>query len=1143
MGVFHSTITDVRTRIDHLRMNRRFWLVVVVFFIISVGCNYSYLQAGFSSTLKVFMIPENLAYIGQHYLPPMGSLGSYAWNDYYSGGAYGLDPLSFRTIFYGIGLALNLQTVGIIALEKLSFQFFAFLGAFVLIRYYLRKRMDDAATITIAAFMGALIYGLNPSFMLGDSVWVGIQLSLTELPWIVWAFSKIALDDKWIYLPVCAVIMATNVDEHFIWAGFPILLFLYMIYCYSARQGKLKDRILTPTIAFFSVMILFVSLIAYRLIFRLTATSSQGLALSTSGLSSPWGHATMFNMLTAASHMDLGSYYVVTGNPFSLLNYLIPATILITILAFYAVYRYSKYNEVLFYSSIVVLFIVFFYVDSPFQAVHDFIFFDTPIGLAFRTWRVSDALVALSLSVLCGFTFVSILRYVKGRRTLIFGRKRRVAATAFFIIFVLLVSTYSWPLLFTNPISNYGPADIPIEFQHASSYLDSLGEDYRAVYLPFYGADNPVWSPTVGSGDIWTLSSSMPTLLFGTNWNHYEYYALDSSYSASKFLAQDVQSLSAFCGFANIGYLVIHDDTPGLEGLVHPMLSKLENSSTFEEVFHEGMVYIFKNLWSDYRISANQDVVLADGGYRLMDQFMKSTGYSNDFTYDFIGQNVSPEAIAASPYIISDKNESQMIESLTYMEAMATSGSNLSTIYPYDQVLNFDPTTLWSRGSYWDPHQNVWHPYVDWPRYSFDFDFDRGVVYTIGSSDSVNLVITPEQSGNSYLLLRYFANEQGGSFQVTVNGINQTISSLNDYDGFFLAKVPIVATQGEPLTVTAKNIAGFNGLSAVSVIPDTNYDNARAMAINLLSSKTVYKMGTDVLSNPSFDNGTGGWHVDYSVNDSAPIPMPLSNFTNQEQVIDGEYSLLFEQKYNQSSDENYQLTSDEFAIDQNKTYDLSAACLPDGTEEPIAHVSYFDRNDDPITQANISIDQTNIWNSWRSNQTALDVPMNAAYARVIIDLNMSNNDSKTTKCWIDGVRVLSSDKVDLGTVNTATKDSDVSFVRISPVEYHINLTNVTGQAILSFRESYDPGWVLTANDGTQTVQAHFENDGIINGYVVNGNGNVSLTLYYVGQKDMQIGYWISYAAMGAALSIFVGCLIWSYRKKRKGPGSTARNIK
>jgi len=40
-------------------------------------------------------------------------------------------------------------------------------------------------------------------------------------------------------------------------------------------------------------------------------------------------------------------------------------------------------------------------------------------------------------------------------------------------------------------------------------------------------------------------------------------------------------------------------------------------------------------------------------------------------------------------------------------------------------------------------------------------------------------------------------------------------------------------------------------------------------ALGLLASKTVYKMGIDALSNPSFDYGYGGWHVEYSANGSA----------------------------------------------------------------------------------------------------------------------------------------------------------------------------------------------------------------------------------------------------------------------------------
>jgi hypothetical protein len=1117
--------------LNRIRSDRTFWIAFGIFLVIAIGCNLSYLLAGFSEGLKVFMIPENQPIVSQTYIPALGGLGNYAWNDYYSGGSFGSDPLSFRTTYWAIGSVLGLQTIGIIALEKFSFQFLAFLGAFVLIRYYLRKRMEDELTICMAAILGALVYGLNPSYLLGDSFWVSIQLSLTSLPWIVWTFSKTALDDKWIYLPICALIMAVNVDEHFLWAGFPILLFMYTIYCYTARKGGLKNRFVGPTIAFFAVMFLYVSLIAYRLIFRLTSTSSLGLALSTSGLSDPWSNATMYNMLLASSHMSLPPFYVVSSNPFSLLNYLFPATILITALAFYAVYRYSKYNEVLFYSFIIILFILFFYVDSPFKGVNEFLFFSTPIGPAFRTWRVSDALVALSLSVLSSYSLFFILGSLKRRKIRIL-RKKIPAVLAVIIVFVLLVSVYSWPLLFTNPSSSYGPVDIPIEFQNAGRYLDSVGDDYRAVYLPSYGQYKPVWSPSVGSYDIWTFSSDVPTILFGTNWNHYGDYALDTFYSASMFHNQDVESLAAFAGWANIGYLVIHDDTVELEGLVHPMISKLQNSSSFEQVFHQGMIYIFKNLGADYRISTNQDLVLADGGYRLMDQFMKSTDYVPKFSYDFIGQGVNLAAIDAARYIISDKNESQMMESLTYMEAMATANQNVSTIYPYDQVLTFDPSNEWSRGSYWDPHQNEWHPYVDWPRYSFDFEMMRGVVFTIGSSDSVNLKITPDHSGDSYLILRYFSNEKGGSIQVSTDGVNQTIDTYSDYDGFLLAKIPVVAIEGNTMNVAIKNLVGFNGLTSLSIVPLNDYESASEKAQSLLSSKIVYKMGIDSLVNPSFDYGDGGWNVSYSINGSTPILLPLSEFIDQEQTFDGEYSLKFVQNKNVSGVETYQIISDDVAIEKNKTYSLTAGILPYGLIYPVAHIVYLDQEHNPITQVNLSLNQTNIFNAWRSNETTLDVPTNASYVRVEVSLDINNNGSDTWKCWVDNVRLLSADKVDLSNLDTYSLNVQTSFTRISPVEYRIVLTNVTNQAIVSFRESYDPNWVLTLDNGNDGTVSGFVNDGIINGFVVNGNGTLSLTLYYTQQNNIEIGYWLSYIGLGIAVSAIAIGLIRNWRKRK-----------
>ncbi|EKD94494.1 MAG: hypothetical protein ACD_26C00034G0029 [uncultured bacterium] len=84
----------------------------------------------------------------------------------------------------------------------------------------------------------------------------------------------------------------------------------------------------------------------------------------------------------------------------------------------------------------------------------------------------------------------------------------------------------------------------------------------------------------------------------------------------------------------------------------------------------------------------------------------------------------------------------------------------------------------------------------------------------------------------------------------------------------------------------------------------------------------------------------------------------------------------------------------------------------------------------------------------------------------------------------------------------------VSFTKISPVKYNIEVEGGTEDYYLVFLENYNPGWKLILDD-TKGEIVHFKTNGFANGwYVSGGEALQKITLFYQPQIYLYIGFTI-----------------------------------
>lgn len=780
----------------------------------------------------------------------------YTWLEYLSQPSGGFYIFSFP-FFVSILLSnffnqFQISPSHIIVLIKILIQLLAFFGGYILTYDYLNRFYSAKnASTYLSAIIGGFFFGINPSYFIGDWGWPTIALGYASLPWIIFCFNKIIFDENWKYSIICAFIISFNTDEHMLWGGYILLLLLYSAFIFILRliKEKKSNFSVRSLYGFISVMTFYFLFILPRLITKFYSVSAYQFSLTKAGADVPWMHASMPNMLRAMSHMDIPNIYTTIHPIFSTLNSLTPLTFLIPTFAFISLLLYRNNWITLFYSSLLIFSILPFYSGSPFKWLFYWFFFNTPVGPIFRTWRIPDAYIALSLTVLIVFSLYYIFEKLA-------RKKHYIILLILGILFVF--SVYSWPLLTGDVNNRLTPVKVPNEYYTANSFLSNQTGDFRVVYVPefvySYGANTnrkPFWSPKWGViQEFLTFSSSKPTFWPTGSYGHYFDFTLSPFYH-SLLTTYDTETLSHFLTFANVQYIVIHDDIPTISGDIKRYVQFLNKSSSFKLVYNERFIYIFQNLRNQPKITVPENIVLVDGGYRVVKKFYDTNDNNKTYAFIFIDLKMNSELITHAKYLLSDKPKEQVINDLIFTNS--TSVSSRYTIFPYNYEPNYDPRNKWSRASYLDPHQAVWHPYVNWKDYAWDFVYMKGVVFTDNSEDT--LVIPFELENENYVVLvKVLVNEKGGKIRFEIGNNTFDIKTSENYNGFYWEPIYLNVT-GIAHSINIKNVKGFNAISAIYIIPNDAYTREIKNAENTLGNFRIISFNKSLFLNSSYEYG------------------------------------------------------------------------------------------------------------------------------------------------------------------------------------------------------------------------------------------------------------------------------------------------
>ncbi len=104
---------------------------------------------------------------------------------------------------------------------------------------------------------------------------------------------------------------------------------------------------------------------------------------------------------------------------------------------------------------------------------------------------------------------------------------------------------------------------------------------------------------------------------------------------------------------------------------------------------------------------------------------------------------------------------------------------------------------------------------------------------------------------------------------------------------------------------------------------------------------------------------------------------------------------------------------------------------------------------------------------------------------------------------------------------------NISYQKIDPTHFKINIQGATNPFILVFNEAYNPAWRLSMPDST-----HFSINGYANAWKVSKTGTYVLDLLYSPQADFKKGVIISLVSVSFALGLLVVSTLYNRRKNK-----------
>jgi hypothetical protein len=156
---------------------------------------------------------------------------------------------------------------------------------------------------------------------------------------------------------------------------------------------------------------------------------------------------------------------------------------------------------------------------------------------------------------------------------------------------------------------------------------------------------------------------------------------------------------------------------------------------------------------------------------------------------------------------------------------------------------------------------------------------------------------------------------------------------------------------------------------------------------------------------------------------------------------------------------------------------------------------------------------------WKSNQCAFYMPDGISMVRPVLVAGWAKAAGRPATSWFDNVEISRVGDRFFEDLEQAPASPKVTWKRVSPEKYEVQVRGSRGGFVLGFGEAYDPLW--TARIEGESAQDPIRLYSTINGFQIFKSGDFKVTLEYQPQRWFSQAFLISLVTLGAlVLALF-----------------------
>jgi hypothetical protein len=371
----------------------------------------------------------------------------------------------------------------------------------------------------------------------------------------------------------------------------------------------------------------------------------------------------------------------------------------------------------------------------------------------------------------------------------------------------------------------YVPPQIPSEHGEINRALSNIDDDYRVLWYPEYVEKPVTWSSNGHIQPFDVLSSTKDTM--SSRWSSPYLTLYLQSYA---YDALELDSIAPMFSPLGVKYLAFHNDRTGSQGSLDArVLAQLNESDQWSLLFDSNDWFLFElDCEPQPRASVVDNLCLTNAGLEAVHWLGEQAAVT------FINQDsfADLDALEHSCVIVAKEDISTDVAVQICDESVL--------IAPFSYTDQRDPKKSWSVASVCDLTHGEWHPYLDGNGIeNWEFDYGSGLVFT-EASDSLEMGFETEKAGAFNLLCRYFQNVQGSGIDLYLDGsLMETIDTRHQINSFVWDEIgPLDLDEGHH-RLTMRSKGGLNAVNVFAIVPQAEYQQARAETQQLLSGKSI----------------------------------------------------------------------------------------------------------------------------------------------------------------------------------------------------------------------------------------------------------------------------------------------------------------